>query len=84
LFTRFRLRGLYVGFITSSPIHGCTTFEDELEKIAARRQNGQREALSRSYSHHHTPALEGALTFANALSSFDAPTEFAAKSPTPQ
>ena len=36
LFTRLRLRGLYVGFITASPIHGCTTFEDELEKIAAR------------------------------------------------
>ena len=42
LFTRLRLRGLYVGFIPASPIHDVTTFRDKLGKIAVRRQTGQR------------------------------------------
>jgi hypothetical protein len=32
LFTRFRLRGLYVGFIPASPIHGCTILETSLKR----------------------------------------------------
>lgn len=33
LLTRFRLRGLYVGFIPDSPIHESSSFRKELKKI---------------------------------------------------
>lgn len=82
LFTRLRLRGLYVGFITSSPIHVCATIEDELEKIATCLQNGQRDTLVGQSYRRRTPSARASLTFNNPLGRFDAPTEFQRGSPT--
>ncbi len=45
LLTRFRLRGLYVGFIRDRPIHGSCSFRNELGKIAPPVKNSQRLSL---------------------------------------
>ena len=46
LLTRLRLRGLYVGFIPDSPIHGRSSFQVELGKIAVHREFRQRPGTS--------------------------------------
>ena len=45
LLTRFRLRGLYVGFIRDRPIHGKSSFRNELGKIALCVKISQRQPL---------------------------------------
>jgi hypothetical protein len=46
LFTRLRLRGLYVGFIPASPVHGFAAFRIELGKIAGGSENRQRHTFA--------------------------------------
>ena len=45
LLTRFRLRGLYVGFIRDRPSHRSSSFRNELGKIAPPVKNSQRPRL---------------------------------------
>lgn len=73
LLTRFRLRGLYVGFIPSGPIHFVHAIEGELDKIVGRRARRQRLS-KRVLKSAETPHGQGrCLTFPHQHSSFGAP-----------
>lgn len=63
LFTRLRLRGLYVGFIADSPIHESSSFRNELEKIIAPPGTRQPDALAALWKAPGAPAPTGRIDF---------------------
>ena len=57
LFTRLRLRGLYVGFIPASPVHGFTAFRNELGKIARGSEDRQRDPFREGRKRPESPSV---------------------------